>query len=166
MRSRLILLSLSALALAGCQTAGGIHRQAPAPSPTQAPATQPPPPTASGNQAPASPWAEARARGMAFRATGNEPGWSVEVQKSRTPTLFVTLQNNQRHIQVPQALVSSDQEAGMVKFRGTAKDGTPVQLTIHRGQCTDDMSGQKFAASAQLSVGARMYTGCGKFLIQ
>lgn len=162
MRSRLIVLSLCALALAGCQTAGGIHQP-----PMPAPNAPPPPPTAeSGNNAPTSPWAAARARGMAFRAAGNEPGWSAEVQKSRTPTLFVMLQDNQRRLQVPDAMVSSDQEAGMITFRGTANDGTPVQLTIHRGQCQDDMSGQKFAASAQLNVGSQQYKGCGKFLIQ
>lgn len=162
MRFGPVLLSLGVLALAGCQTTGGIHPPTspgsqPAPSSTTDQAEVPPKP---------SPWAVARERGMAFRAVGNEPGWSVEVQKSRSPTLFVSLQYNQRHLKVRDSSISSNQEKGLVTFSGLAKDGTPVQLLIHRGQCVDNMSGHKFAASAQLSVGAEKYDGCGRFLMQ
>lgn len=165
MRTRLALLSLCALALAGCQTAGGLHAPAP-PSPAPAPGAPPPSATAPGNRAPVSPWEDARERGMAFRAAGNEPAWSVEVQKSRSPTLFVVLDYGQRHLEIPHASVSSNQETGLVTFRGNAGNGTPVELVVHRGQCQDDMSGQKFAASAALTVGTDQYTGCGQFLLQ
>ncbi|HET7267885.1 MAG TPA: hypothetical protein VFJ15_07225 [Oleiagrimonas sp.] len=162
MRFGPVLLSLGVLALAGCQTTGGIHQPTspgsqPASPSTTGEATTPPKP---------SPWALARERGMAFRAVGNEPGWSVEVEKSHSPTLFVSLQYNQRHLKVRDSSVSSDQDKGLITFSGLAKDGTPVQLLIHRGQCVDNMSGHKFAASAELDVGAKKYTGCGRFLMQ
>jgi len=162
MRFGPVLLSLGVLALAGCQTTGGTRQPAP-------PGSRPAPPSTSGQaQVPSqpSPWALARERGMAFRAVGNEPGWSVEVQKSHSPTLFVALDYNQRHLQVPDSSISSDQAKGLITFSGLAKNGTPVQLRIHRGQCQDNMSGHKFAASAQLSVGAEKYKGCGRFLMQ
>ncbi len=156
MRLRLTTLSLCMLALAGCQTTGGIHE----PSTTA-------PPTAPGAPVPpVSPWQQARERGMIFRATGKDPGWSVEVQKSRNPTLFVVLDDSQRHLQVPQATPFSDPKTGTAGFRGSAEDGTPVELLIHRGQCASDMSGQKREASAELDIGARQYKGCGRFLFQ
>lgn len=155
MRLRLTTLSLCLLALAGCQTTGGIHE----------PATTAPPATPAAPE-PASPWQQARDRGMIFRATGQDPGWSVEVQKSRTPTLFVVLDDSQRHLQVPQATPFSDPKTGTAGFRGSAEDGTPVELLIHRGQCESDMSGKQQDASAELNVGARQYQGCGRFLFQ
>lgn len=103
---------------------------------------------------------------MIFRAVGHQPDWSVEVQKTRAPTLFIVLDDSQRHMQVPQAQTFSDPKTGTVGFRGSAEDGTPVELTIQRGQCQNNMSGEKLAASAQLDVGARQYKGCGRFLFQ
>lgn len=162
MRSRLILLSLCALALAGCQSMGGIHHQA-TPAPGPAPGTRA---SASHGSPSPSPWAVARAHGMAFRAAGSTPAWSVEVQKSHSPTLFVVLRDSGRQMQVPHAKVSGDPKTGTVEFRGNAGDGTPVELTIHRGQCRKDMHGHKSAAAVELDVGASQYQGCGRFLLQ
>ncbi len=159
--------SICALALAGCQTMGGVQAPPPAPA-TPAPArpgtTAPAP--APGTAPETSPWDAARARGMAFRASGRSPGWSVEVQKSRTPTLFIVLDESRRHVEVPASRPFSDPETGTVGFRGTSTDGTPVQLTIHRGQCQEDTGDKQLTAAAELDVGASQYEGCGKFLFQ
>lgn len=159
MRLRLALACTCVLAMAGCQAPG--VRQAPPASP----GTQP---SSAGNTPapPPSPWAAARARGMVFRATGNDPDWTVEVSRSHTPTLFVDIGDSGRQLQVADATVSSDQAQGTVAFRGNAGDGTPVELVVKRGQCQADMSGKEAAAAAQLDVGATRYKGCGRFLIQ
>lgn len=103
---------------------------------------------------------------MVFRAAGQAPDWSVEIQKSRTPTLFVMLNDSQRQLQVPNTHPVSNKQTGTVVFRGNASDGTPIELTIKRGQCQNDMSGEKLDASANLNIGAKQYKGCGKFLFQ
>lgn len=119
-----------------------------------------------GAAAGASPWDAARARGVGFRAVGNEPGWNVEVDKGAAPPMRVVLDYGQRQVQVAHTQPFSDQASGTVGFRGNADDGTRVELTIHRGQCQDDMSGESFDASAELAVGAQHYKGCGRFLFQ
>lgn len=149
MSFRLTLLCLCcAFVLAGCQTTGQTRTSAPTPAndTSSAPAA-------------VAPWQEARANGMIFRAVGTHPAWSVEVQKSRTPTLFVVLNNGQSQLQVADTTPFGDQQTGTVGFRGTADDGTAVTLTIQRGQCQDDMHRQKLDAAAQLDVGTQHYKG-------
>ena len=113
-----------------------------------------------------SPWDAARARGVGFRAVGNEPGWNVEVDKGAAPPMRAVLDYGQRRVQVAHTQPFSDPASGTVGFRGNTDDGTRIELTIHRGQCQDDMSGESFDASAELAVGAQRYKGCGRFLFQ
>ena len=111
----------------------------------------------------ASPWDQAKARGAAFRAVGNEPGWAVEVGLGEAPALTATLDNGERNIEVAQAQALTGGNSG---FSGKAGDGTAVELLIKRETCTDAMSGEAFAASAQLKVGDKTYSGCGRFLAE
>ena len=41
-----------------------------------------------------------------------------------------------------------------------------VELQIKREACADTMSGEEFAASAQLKVGDQSFSGCGRFLAE
>ena len=110
----------------------------------------------------ASPWDDAKARGVAFRGIGQEPGWSVEVDQGEAPALRATLDNGGREVQVAQAQALAD-SAG---FAGKTAEGVAVELQIKREPCTDAMSGEAFAASAQLKVGDQAYAGCGRFLAE
>ena len=109
-----------------------------------------------------SPWDDAKARGVAFRGIGQEPGWFVEVDQGEAPALRATLDNGSREVQVAQAQALAD-NAG---FAGKTADGVAVELQIKREPCTDAMSGEAFAASAQLKVGDQAFTGCGRFLAE
>ena len=105
-----------------------------------------------------SPWSDASARGIGFRAVGNEPGWFVEVDKGESPSLHATLDYGDREV-----IVAKAQPAGL-GFAGKTSDGTAVVLEIQRTRCQDGMSGEAFEASARLVVGDRSYRGCGAFL--
>lgn len=110
-------------------------------------------------QAPdASPWEQAKARGIGFRAVGNEPGWLVEVGSGKTPALHAELDYGQRVLDVRHVQTTAR------GFRGNATDGTRITLDIERVPCRDDMSGQPFPAKATLQVGDKSYSGCGVFL--
>ena len=105
-----------------------------------------------------SPWDAARARGVVFRAVGNEPGWLVEVEGGAAPVLSAQLDMGARTV-----------EAGPVErtadgFSGTAADGVAVVLKAAGDGCVDGMSGQSFPASVELSVGEESFKGCGAFL--
>lgn len=110
-----------------------------------------------------SPWDDARARGVALRAAGNEPGWIVEVDRGETPRLRAELDYGERRLEVAaaQPLPSQDGTGG---FRGRAEDGGQVELRIRRERCHDDMSGHPYPASAELLVGGRTYRGCAAYL--
>ena len=111
----------------------------------------------------ASPWDQAKARGAGFRAVGNEPGWAVEVGMGEAPALTATLDNGSRTVEVAQAQALTGKNTG---FAGKTADGMAVELLIKREACTDGMSGEAFAASAQLKVGDKTYSGCGRFLAE
>lgn len=110
----------------------------------------------------ASPWNEAAARGVGFRAVGNEPGWFVEVDMGEAPALRATLDYGERTVQVTRASALSEGTG----YRGATVDGTPVELSIRHDECQDGMSGERFEASAQLKVGDKHYQGCGAFLFE
>ncbi|UNK49595.1 YbaY family lipoprotein [Lysobacter sp. S4-A87] len=107
-----------------------------------------------------SPWEAAKARDVGFRAVGNEPGWWVEVGMGEAPQLRAELDYGARRIEVANAQPLKD-GAG---FSGKTTNGTQVELKIERKQCTDDMSGSSFEASAQLAAGGKTYQGCGAYL--
>ncbi len=107
-----------------------------------------------------SPWSAAEARGVGFRAVGNEPGWFVEVDMGETPPLRATLDYGERKIEVPSTVSLSSSHG----FGGKTADGTDVVLRIKREPCNDGMSGEAFEASATLAVGDSSYQGCGAYL--
>lgn len=108
----------------------------------------------------ASPWDQARQRGIGFRAVGQEPGWLVEVGQGETPDLHLTLDNGTRQLQVGQAQPLAE-GAG---FSGKTAEGTAVELRVVHEACTDVMSGEAFQTSAQLKVDGQTLNGCGRFL--
>ncbi|WP_026144941.1 hypothetical protein [Pseudomonas asplenii] len=94
-----------------------------------------------------------------FRATGNEPGWIVEVGMGETPPLHVEMNYGQQKTEVTRSESTPD------GFFGNAADGTEVQVLIDRSTCTDDMSGRKFETTVLLKVGDRDYHGCGQWTV-
>jgi len=106
----------------------------------------------------ASPWSDAAARGIAFRAVGSEPGWWVEVGSGERPPLQALLDYGDRRLAVAHARRIED------GYAGTAADGTPVKLQVRRERCQDGMSGEAFEANVRLQVGDHDYRGCGAWL--
>lgn len=110
-----------------------------------------------------SPWAEARERGIGFRAVGNEPGWVAEVAMGEAPAMHLSLDYGQRVLDFPLALPIAEENGGP-GFRGEA-EGVVAELRIQRGECVDSMSGARFTASAQVLLdGATYASGCGHYL--
>ena len=147
-----ILLVISTMALAGC-------------------AMKTPP---AGNAAPvdakpslaetshASPWDEAKARGIGFRGIGNEPGWLVEVGAGETPVLHAELDYGERKVDVARMQSLS----GILGYASKNANGVEVKLHLQREDCSDGMSDNTYPASAKLIVGDKTYLGCGRFLLE
>ncbi|MCY7355609.1 MAG: MliC family protein [Lysobacter sp.] len=111
----------------------------------------------------ASPWEDAKARNVGFRAVGNEPGWFVEVSQGEAPVLHAELDYGERELDIANAKPLVGIASGFV---GIATDGTNVELRIKREACSDGMSGEAFEASAELVVGDKSYKGCGAYLFE
>jgi membrane-bound inhibitor of C-type lysozyme len=109
-----------------------------------------------------SPWAEARERGVGFRAVGSEPGWHVEVGMGEAPTMRIVLDYGERELDVERSepFAGADGASG---FRGEV-DGEALELSIRREDCADPMSGEAFEASATLDYQGQAYQACGRFL--
>lgn len=152
MHARTLLL-IGAIALSACTPDKS-------PSSGTVPTTVEPSTPASPATAQASPWDHARARGIAFRGIGNEPGWLVEVGAGEAPALHVELDYGERKIDLAHAQPLS----GVPGYTGTTSDGVEVELQLRHGDCSDGMSDQTYPVSAKLSVGDRTYAGCGRFL--
>ncbi|MDB6163241.1 MAG: hypothetical protein JWL98_673 [Xanthomonadaceae bacterium] len=106
----------------------------------------------------ASPWNEAKARNVVFRAVGSEPGWWVEVTRGRAPTLRAMLDYGDRTIEA--AGLNTTTEG----FTGETREHVAFSLLIQRTACRDGMSGEAFEATARLAIGGQNYRGCGAFL--
>lgn len=144
------LLLIGAIALSACTSDKPSSAQAvPASAEPSIPAT-----------AQASPWEQAKARGIVFRGIGNEPGWLVEIGAGATPALHAELDYGERKIDLAQAQPLN----GATGYSGTAGDGVEVQLQLQREDCSDGMSDETYPVSAKLSVGDKTYAGCGRFL--
>ena len=107
-----------------------------------------------------SPWEEAKSRDIVFRGVGNEPGWFVEVGQGTTPTIRATVDYGERTVEVAGATALSNTHG----YSGKSGDGTLVVLRIKREACSDGMSDERYPASAELTVAAETYQGCGRFL--
>lgn len=143
------LLFLSAIALSGCAMDKTPSSEAIPPAEASTPAnTQ------------ASPWEQARTRGIIFRGIGNEPGWLVEVGAGETPALHAELDYGERRIDIAHV----QPLPGGAGYTGTTGDGVAVELQLQRGNCSDGMSDQTYPVSTGLSVGDKTYAGCGRFL--
>ena len=107
-----------------------------------------------------SPWDEARARGVAFRAIGTEPGWMVEIDGGDAPALRAELDYGERRLEATNVEAAADGS----RYTATAGDGTQLELAVTPGDCSDGMSDQTYPAVVELTEGGRTLRGCGAFL--
>jgi putative lipoprotein len=102
-------------------------------------------------------WEQAKARGVAFRAIGNEPGWFVEVGPGETPMLHAELDYGEHKLDAKVQMLS-----GLLGYATT--QGTPMRLVLERRACSDGMSDATYPVDATFDVGGKRYRGCGRFL--
>lgn len=104
------------------------------------------------------PWAEAAARGVTFRALGNEPYWTFEADPARL-TMITDLGG--RRIELP---YEEPAVVGTLTIWRAADDGHEIVAVTESRSCTDTMSGQKFAATVTVTFDDSTFRGCGRFL--
>jgi len=106
-------------------------------------------------------WEHAKLNGVDFRATGNEPGWYLEIS-DRTDILLVTdYGQSRRHF--ASATLRSDPLNQKTVYNARNDEDT-VEITITGDPCHDSMSGEAFSAMVSVRLNDARYQGCGKAL--
>ena len=109
-------------------------------------------------------WEDAKLNGVDFRAVGNEPGWYLEIYDKGTPEKIDFVGD---YGQVYYTFPSVQREARETRERKryTARiGGHQLEVTLEKGPCLDDMSGEAFETSVTVKLNNRSYRGCGKAL--
>jgi putative lipoprotein len=108
-----------------------------------------------------SPWEAAAARGVDFRAVGNEPGWFLELEDGVQIVLFTDYGRRRYTLPAPEPEV--DEAARRVTFR-TESRGDRLVLTLAPGPCEDTMSGEVFDTTVTVTIAGETLHGCGRAL--
>jgi uncharacterized membrane protein len=92
--------------------------------------------------------------GVLFLATGNEPGWNLEIRRNQL--VFRTMNGDSLVTPSPSINPNTD----------TLKtyNANNLKVNIRNIACTDDMSGRMFPCSVEVVTKDKTYHGCGQYL--
>ena len=96
--------------------------------------------------------------GIAFRASGNEPFWNVEISDNK----IIFSQLGQPEIIFPYAPPDLSDASRVYRSSTKERPQHRVEITLHEKRCIDSMSGEHFSFVAQVSLDARKYVGCAR----
>lgn len=102
-------------------------------------------------------WAEAWLRGVEFRAFGNEPGWILEISKSRGLRLQWNYGERQLEIPVPPP---GRQDELFVYASDTGENALRVEVMDRA--CRDSMKGEVHGYAVRVRVAGQELLGCGR----
>lgn len=104
-------------------------------------------------------WEDAKLRGNDFRATGNEPGWYLEIAEGGKKTLLVTDYGaNKYELRLPKPFTSAKSKTTRYRIQGF------MDILIEGRRCKDSMSAHSFESRVTVKIDDKVYKGCGKSL--
>lgn len=103
---------------------------------------------------------DARARGVEFRATGNEPGWVLELFADR---LVFTEGYGAQRITVPRPPQQSDSTSSETVYVAVT-EAHRLTARSRPARCVDTMSGDRHALNVEVELDGKTYRGCGDAL--
>lgn len=106
------------------------------------------------------PWEDARRRGVDFRATGNEPGWHLEMQRDRQ-ILFVGHYGRQR-VFTPWVEAKVNGDRGQSYHAVT--EAHDLRIDILQETCRDTMADSVFSHTVRVLLDGSQLQGCGMWL--
>lgn len=106
-------------------------------------------------------WEHARLNGVDFRATGNEPGWTLEITLDQDIVFVTDYGSSTYRFRTPDPDI--DQTAKITTYASRdEKHQLTVQLETQ--SCHDSMSGDPFEVTVTVFLDDRQYRGCGTAL--
>jgi putative lipoprotein len=107
----------------------------------------------------ATPWEEAALLGVEFRAVGQEPGWTLELDQGRW--LRFIGDYGKTHVLTPAPDAVRDTTLGTVTYTARTEAHTLV-MVAQETPCRDAMSGDRLSHTVTVRVDGRELRGCGK----
>jgi putative lipoprotein len=104
-------------------------------------------------------WEDAKLRGADFRATGNEPGWHLEISRGYG-IVFVTNYGSDRYTFRTPAPISNE-ESRSTSY-AVNENGHELAITLEGRRCTDSMSGAQFETTVTVMLDGTRFAGCGR----
>ena len=104
-------------------------------------------------------WHAAKLRGVSFRAIGQEPSWLLEITDGEK-ILLVTAYG-QKKTAYPYVEPKVNQQQRRTVFSVIEQN---LEVTIEEKDCSDIMSGEKFAVSVFITLNDKQFKGCGRAL--
>lgn len=102
---------------------------------------------------------EKAAAGADFWASGNEPGWSLELDREKT-IFFRDMNGDSMRMPAPRPRPDTD----TLQVYTPKHEKTEFILTIRHRACIDDMSGFMRPYTVEVQVNGKTYRGCGEYL--
>ena len=106
-------------------------------------------------------WEHARLNGVDFRATGNEPGWHLEISNSTDLLLVTDYGTNSYRFE---SAAARSEPHGRTTNYNARNNNDQVEIVIDGAPCQDSMSGERFSAKVSVLINNRRYNGCGRAL--
>jgi uncharacterized membrane protein len=103
---------------------------------------------------------DARARGVEFRGTGNEPGWVLEILADRM--LFIDAYGARR-VATPRPARQGGAASGDEVYVAVT-EAHRLAVRIRPGSCIDSMSGARHGSGVEVELDGASYRGCGDVL--
>ena len=101
---------------------------------------------------------DAKLRGVSFRATGNEPGWLIEIGPKE---ILLETNYGADNYRFPLTTPDEDQPNRITTYRSEAH-GRALKLRLIGIRCQDTMSDDVFATSVEFELDEKAYRGCGQ----
>jgi putative lipoprotein len=103
---------------------------------------------------------DARARGVEFRASGNEPGWVWELLGDRT--VFVGAYGAER-VTMPRPSRIAGPAIGEERY-SVVTEAHRLTVRVVARPCVDSMSGERHPSTVEIELDGRVHRGCGEAL--
>jgi uncharacterized membrane protein len=104
-------------------------------------------------------WHQAKLRGVAFRAVGQEPGWLLEITNGEGILLVTDYGETRTSMPYVEPVVYQDERRTQYVL-----DAYDTIVEIRGVPCHDSMSGEEFEVSVTIKRKDRELQGCGRAL--
>lgn len=106
-------------------------------------------------------WEHAKLNGVDFRATGNEPGWHLEITLGQSMVLVTDYGSSSYRFDTPEPILD---QSSRTSIYTTQRGKHRITVNLQGKPCIDSMSGRRYEVSATVQLDQQRYRGCGRAL--